>query len=179
MKKILLLPSWMTSLDLYQSYDDLEIRVGKLVQKDFSADYIIGFSLGALAALQDAGSIHGKMILINPPLPKRSLGTWFIKWLGYIICEGSFSKVQHFTKNPFKYFKALVKNIRLLGIDFAETLGKIPKNKLTVICGKNDKFFCDKKAVEFLKSNGINVIETNSGHNWSKNIEEAMRNLII
>ena len=54
MKKILVLPGWMTSIKLYstdaKSFDTL---IGKVDLKTEDADYTIGVSLGALVVLRD------------------------------------------------------------------------------------------------------------------------------
>ncbi len=48
-----------------------------------------------------------------------------------------------------------------------------------VIRSKDDKFFCDNLAVNFLKLKGIKIVEIEGGHNWNKETEKAMNNLII
>src|SRR3989338_9439223 len=157
MKKVLLLAGWMMSIKLYEQYTDLGILFGELDQEGFEVDYVIGFSLGAIVALRDIKKIKGKIILVNPPLPKKNFFVWFVRWIRYIKYEGLFLERQKFTINPFKYIWELLKCIKLLGIDFSDTLENIPKDKITVLRGKGDRFFCDDEAVEFLRSKGIHV----------------------
>lgn len=177
MKKILLLPGWMRSLKLSNDSNDLDIRIGKLGEEDIRADYVIGVSLGALVVLQNTNRIKGKIILINPLLPKRSLVSWFINCVRHITAEGLLPERQKFTRNPIRFFSTLLSCIELLGTDFSETLDEIPREKIVVIRGKNDRFYCDEKAVEFIKSRGIRLIEVDGGHNWSEAIEKALRSV--
>jgi|SRR3989344_7826518 len=180
MKKVLSLPGWMTALRLYKDdIDDFDVYFGGLDEKSFSADYVVGLSLGAIIALYNIEKIKGKVILVNPPLPKRSLFRWLLKWVKYMVKEGLFLKRQKLTINPIRYTKALTTCIKLLSIDFSNILDNVPKDKITVIRGKDDRFFCDELAVNFLKSKNIKVIEVKGGHNWSEEIEETMNNLIV
>lgn len=170
MKKVLLLPGWMTSLKLYNNNKDFHVCLGKLDEESFSADYVVGLSLGALVILRDIKKIKGKVILINPPLPKKNIFIWFTQWIKFITREGLFLKRQKFTINPFKYILELFNCIKLLNIDFSDTFNSISSDIITVIRGKNDIFFCDKTSVSFLHSKGIRVIEVGGGHNWSEEI---------
>jgi len=54
----------------------------------------------------------------------------------------------------------------------------IKNDGITVIRGKNDKYFCDGLAIEFLKSKGIKIVEIDGGHNWNEEMEKMMNNLI-
>ncbi len=178
MKKVLLLPGWVTSIKLFQVYKDFYIRFGKLNETDLNADYLIGVSLGAMIALRDVDKIKGRIILINPPLPKKNFFIWFVRWLKYLKAEGLFWKRQKFTTDPIKYILELVKCINLLSIDFSITLDNLVKDKIVVIRGKQDKFFCDDEAVEFLHSKNIKIVEFDGGHNLSLKMEETMINLM-
>ncbi|HRZ34036.1 MAG TPA: alpha/beta hydrolase [Candidatus Moranbacteria bacterium] len=171
--KILLLPGWMTGLKLYGKYDNLSMQFGK-IDTDAEDVCIIGLSLGALVALRDWNG-KGKLILVNPPLPKRNVLIWLIRWSKFILSEGLFLERQKFTKNPFKYIIEIVRCVKLLLVDFSKRLDEIPKENLTMFRGRNDDFFCDDEAVQFMRSKGFQVIEIeNCGHNWSENIEKAL-----
>ena len=177
MKNILLIPGWgMRKVELYNNDNLFEIRRGKLDKNSFSADYVIGLSLGALVALQNARNIRGKIILINPPIPKRSVVVWFFHWLDYLINEGLFLERQKFIKNPIRWGLEIINCLKLLSTDFSKVFDNFPKEKFTVIRGKNDRFFCDEKAVKFLIDKNINFIEVEGGHNWSEAIEKAIEN---
>ena len=174
MKNVLILPWWMTSLKFYKKHDGLEVCIGELDPESFAADRVIGLSLGAFSVLRDAARISGEIVLINPPVPRRDLGAWCMRWLRFITSEGLFLERQKFTKNPFRYAVALARNIRLLQQDFFEMLPMVTKARITVIRGKNDKFFCDEEAVAFFRLHDIKVIEVDGGHNWCEAIEDAL-----
>jgi hypothetical protein len=152
----------------------VEICIGRPDEKALSADCVIGLSLGALEVLQDIGKIKGRIILVNPPVPRRSLAAWFVRWLRFVVSEGLFLERQKFTKNPLRYAVALAQNIRLLQRDPFEMLSAAINAQMTVIRGKNDKFFCDKEAVAFFRSHNIKVIEVDGGHNWCEALEDAL-----
>src|SRR3989344_769291 len=137
MKKILLLPGWMRDLKLYGTESDFDIRIGKLDEEAVRADYVIGKSLSALVVLQNINRIKGRVILVNPPLPKRNILTWFIHWMRFVATEGLFFERQKFTRNPIRFISTFMGCIKILGIDFSETLERIPKERITVIRGKN------------------------------------------
>jgi hypothetical protein len=180
MKKVLLLPGWMNFIKLYKTdRSDFTICFGKLDEQSNSADYVIGVSLRAIVALRDINQIKGKVILINPPLPKRNFFVWFVRWLKYVANEGVFLERQSFTLNPIKYSLELIKCIKLLNIDFSKTLDAIPKEKLLVIRGKDDRFFCDERAVKFLRAKNIRLVEYNGGHNLSEELERTMDSLTV
>lgn len=173
--KVLLFPGWIRSLKLYKDDGSFDFRIGKLNEDDFHAECVIGMSLGALVVLQNANRIQGKIVLINPLLPKRSLVSWCMSCVRHITSEGLFFERQKFTRNPIKFFKTLLGCIKLLGADFSGILDEIPREKIAVVRGKNDKFYCDDKAVEFIKSKSIKLIEVDGGHNWSESTEAALR----
>ena len=167
----------MTSIKLYRQYNDMNICFGRLDNESLSADYVIGVSLGAMAALKDIKNIKGKVILVNPPLPKKNFFTWIRRWLRYVKIEGLFLKRQKFTVNPVKFFVELVNCIRLMSLDFSPTFENVPKDKIIVVKGKDDTFFCDDEAVKFLRSKNVKVVEFEGGHNLSPKMEETMNNL--
>lgn len=176
MSKVLLLPGWMTALKFYGDNNGLDIQIGKLKENYTQADCVIGISLSALVVLRDINRINGKVILINPPLPKRNILIWFARWVRFITADGLFFERQKFTKNPIKLILTLVDCLKLLKTDFSAVLKNLPKERITVIRGKGDKYFCDDKAADFIRSIGIELIEVDSGHNWSELVEKSLKN---
>lgn len=168
----------MIKLDFYGNPDITFLTSRKLKSTDWSADYMIGFSIGCLTILKNADKITGKIILINPPLPKRNLVVWFGRWVRYLFTEGLFLQRQHFTKNPFKIVGEMVNAARVLSINFDAALEHFPKDRIIVIRGKDDKFCCDDQVVVYLRSKGIKVIDADGGHNWSEGIEEVVNKLV-
>lgn len=179
MKKALVLPGWMTSLRLYKNNaSDFDISYGKLSPEARNADFVIGVSIGALAVLKEINQLKGKIILINPPLPKRNILVWIFQWVKYIV-GGLFIKRQKFTLDPIRWVVEIIRCVRLFGIDFTNTLKAFPKDRLTIIKSKNDNYFCDSKALIFLHTFNVNIVEIEGGHNWNENTEEAMNKLIV
>lgn len=80
----------------------------------------------------------------------------------------------------FKYFISSIFNLsKLLKIDLMPIVFEIPKDKLIIIRGKEDKFIFDNKITNELKAKGINVIEIEGvGHSWSEKINEEIDKII-
>jgi hypothetical protein len=167
----------LIKVDFYRNRDITFLTSRKPTPTDLSADYVMGLSIGCLIILKNLDKITGKIILINPPLPKRNLFFWFGRWVRYLITEGLFLKRQHFTKNPFKIIGEFANAIKLLSINFEPLLESLPKDRITIIRGKDDKLCCDNQAAESLRSKGITVIDAEGGHNWSEGIEKALGEL--
>ena len=178
-KKVLVLPGWMTGITFYKTDSrDFDICFGTLHERAHSAEYVIGVSLGALVVLRDINHIKGNVILVNPPLPKRSFIAWVLRWLKYVANEGLLLERQRFTYNPIKYSLELINCIKLLSIDFSNVLDALPKEKVTVIRGTNDRFFCDDTAATYVRSKNIRLIEFNGGHNLSEALEKTLNSVI-
>lgn len=173
-KKTLVLPPWMDTIKFYTTdIHNFHISSGIVEKSSHDDDYVIGVSLGALAILASALHIKGKIILINPLVPSRSLGVWFMQWVKYI-GGGLFVERQKFTSNPLKWVTSLWRAYRFLTSDFSSVLQMFPKDRLIVIRNKEDDFFCNTEAVAYLRSFGIQVVEIEGGHNWNKNTEDEM-----
>jgi hypothetical protein len=178
-KKILVLPGWMKEIKLYkEDRPDFSFHIGDLDKKSLEAEYLIGYSLGALAILDELNNFQGKVILVNPPLPKKDLYDCFGRWLNYNLTEGLFKERQRFTINPYTWLKGFLECIFLLSTDFSNNLKTFPKERIVVIRGKRDTYFCNDEAQTFLDSMGIKTVLVESGHNWNLEIEEAMDRLI-
>ena len=86
---------------------------------------------------------------------------------------------QKFTSNPVKFGLELIRCVQLLNIDFSKTLENIPKDKVVVVRGKRYIFYCDDKAVTFLRSKGMKVLEYEGGHNLSEKLEDTVDGLTL
>lgn len=175
MKKILVLPGWMSSLELYDEGSGLQLQFGKIDLPISADDIVVGMSLGALIVLRESSRIPGRIILVNPPLPKRNIFHWFTALLRMIAAETPFNNRQKFTRNPFRYAFEVARCIKLLMTDFDAALDAIPKDHLTVIRGRKDSFFADQKTTAYLRKKNVEVIEVDGGHNWSEAIEQSLR----
>ncbi len=179
MRRVLLIPGWMKTIVLYDKKSGLEIRSGAITQEIAEADYIFALSLAALTALESAEKIKGKLILLNPPLPKRPLLKWLWRWLQYITSESLCRKRQRFSSNPIKFIITLLNGIRLLREDFSETIKQFPRERLGIIRGQKDIYFCDAETVELAKRWNIKITEIGAGHNWSAEMEAAIKKLTL
>lgn len=170
----------MLTLKLYKGeIGDFVVDIGKLSEESKSADYVVGFSIGALAALTSINDVKGKIILVSPPLPKRSMWRWLVQWIKYATLEGLFLERHKLSINPFKYIFGLIATKKLFNIDYTEILENSPPGKVMAIRGKEDRFFCDQLAADFLHSLHIKVIEVEGGHHWSEEGERAINSLIV
>lgn len=176
--KTLVLPPWMNTIKFYHT-DIHQFRVSSgVVAKDtYEDDCVIGVSLGALAILERSASVKGMVVLINPLVPQRGLWVWAWHWSRYIL-GGLFVERQRFTLNPLRWVSAVYRAYILLTTDFSEALKVFPKERLVVIRSKEDIFFCDSKAVEYLQTFGVRVVEIEGGHNWNVHTEDAMNKQI-
>ena len=167
---MLILPKWLVSIKLYDESWAFDVQSGSVPEHVGQDDCLVGFSLGALTILDASDRVKGRIILVNPPLPKRNLFVWLMHWYRFFMREGLSSTRQKFTKNPFRFIVALVDCARLLSKDFSPAL-KALKERVVVVRGKGDDYFCDDVAVDFLKELGVRVVEVDAGHNWSEEAE--------
>ena len=68
--------------------------------------------------------------------------------------------------------------VRYLSEEIDNVLDIIPKEKLAVIRGVHDDFFCDAEVGEYLKKKGIILYEVDAGHTWNKSIAEEVDILV-
>lgn len=173
-KKTLVLPPWMNTIKFYNTnVSDFYVSSGVLEKNSYGVEYVVGVSLGALAVLEQATSIQGKVILINPPVPLKGLGFLATQWIKYIT-GGLYVERQKFTLNPYQWIVSLRRAYTLLTTDFSATIRAFPKERLVVIRSKGDRFFCTTEAVTYLREYGVVVVEVEGGHNWNKNTEDEM-----
>lgn len=168
----------MKELKLFSPQNGLDFRFGKIEESLTAEDVVFGMSLGALVVLRESASIPGKIVLINPPLPRRSIFVWLGRWLRMTVYETPFNNRQKFTKNPLRFAIELVRCIKLLSTDFDAAITTLPKERLTVIRGRQDCFFTDNTATAYLRDKGVFVVEVEGGHNWNIGIEnEALKRI--
>jgi|GEM_PF-2258778 len=179
MKRVLVAPGWITKVRLFKKHADLDIYYGRLDAEPSSADYVIGVSLGALVVLRNIEKVTGKVVLVNPPLPRRSLFVWLLRCIRHISNEGLLPERQTFVLNPARFLLELMKAISLLRTDFSKTLDAIPKDRIVVARGNKDIFYCDDKAVAFFRSKNIPVVEYEGGHNICEKLEDTIDGLTM
>lgn len=169
--KFLYIPGWLDKGGFNGYENELSIWSGKMNLDGIKENVVVGHSAGALAALAAwQKNPDLSLILIGPLVPKRNPIVWIFKWLAFIFTEG--------TPMPMRRIKLLVylipatiKLAILMRLDPMRIIKEIPKDKLLIIRGCDDVYFCDKVAIDDLKKEGVNVIEVEGmGHCWSEKI---------
>ena len=176
MIKALIFPGAFQYVKNYGDYDGWDIWLKSFPDEPPVADYYIGHSAGAHFILAHYNPIQsGKLIFVNPQIKKRNLLSLLTSWIKFIFLEG----VKQEKIIPINYWLFGFKKLfELLKVDAFGIMLKIPKEKLIIIRGKSDNYFCDKESVEILKNNNFKVIEVNAGHDWNKNIAETVKSYI-
>lgn len=183
-KKIKLIPGWMNEGDMYLGkgniYEILEIWKDQIDERcNISADYLIGHSLGCNWALKNwTSNKKMRLILVNPLLPKRSLLTWFLRWRRFRREEKSPLKKKTVKETEARLF-GIKKCFTLLRYDFDEIIKNIPKENISIICGKKDTFYCDERFRQYVRSKNIRLIEIgDAGHDWNEGFDREIEKMI-
>lgn len=179
-ENLIFIPGWMDKAEFHGFRDGLEIWTENISSnRKIEAEYVCGFSLGAIfALLLWENNKNIKVILINPLFPKRKITHWFFCWLKFIFSEGTRMPLKRILV-LFHIISGIKKGLDLLKVDAERIIGEIPKNNLVIIRGKKDKFFCDDESIDYFKKKSIKFSEVeNIGHNWSNNFKEEIIKLI-
>jgi hypothetical protein len=167
-KKIFLIPGWMDVVSRYGYASGLDIWLsGTFPKMKKHESCVVGHSLGANFVLVhcDAEKCE-KIILVNPLLLKRSKLGWFVRWFKNTVFERDGFSLKR-AETLMYFFSNLRKAFELLRDDFGRILDDIPADKIIIIRGKEDLFYCDEETAEFVKQKGIRLIEIEGiGHNW-------------
>ncbi|MCX6703072.1 MAG: hypothetical protein NTV02_00040 [Candidatus Zambryskibacteria bacterium] len=92
----------MDTIKFYNTdVSDFHVSSGVLEESSYGDDCIVGVSLGSLAILERAVHTKRNIILINPLVPRKSLGNRAVQWSKYIV-GGLAVERQKFTLNPIK-----------------------------------------------------------------------------
>jgi pimeloyl-ACP methyl ester carboxylesterase len=143
------------------------------------AEYIIGHSAGANYALFNwRNNRNSKLILVGPVIPQRNIFTWTYRMVKFWIFE--WTTVSKERMSGFRHFSSSIsKIVKLLRTDLMPIILEIPRENLTIIRGKNDKFLFDQKSADELRVKGIEIIEIEGvGHNWHEKIREEIDKII-
>lgn len=170
-KKVVYLPGWMDLVKLHKEFCGLEIWQKDIdYQEKIETEYLIGNSLGChFALLNWEKNRNTKLILINPLIEKKSFLVWIWRWCKYFFSEGWRSVHPRKIFNFHNFFQALKKANLLLQRDYWDVLNKLPKEKVLIVKGGKDNFFCDQKLLTKFKSKNLPVLEIpQMGHLWKK-----------
>lgn len=179
-KKIIFIPGWLNTLETYKKYDGLEIWDEKTdYKKEIEADFVIGHSMGAnFTLLNYCHNKKNKIILINPLLHKKNFLFWLWRFFRFHHKEGIYPQ-RKLVKGFGKYLRAFLISFALIKYDLLNILKSLNKDDVYVLRGKKDYFFCDEKAVEYIKAQNLNIIEVDeAGHNWHEKFNDEIRKII-
>jgi predicted alpha/beta hydrolase family esterase len=177
--KTLLLPGWMSRVKNYGIGEGLDIwkKFGDPTA-NLDAQYLIGHSLGCHYALLNwQANRNARLILVNPPLLKRSSIVWLYRWLRYKMIEGLGVSFKDILAADIP--AGIMNCHKLFQGDFEKIIREIPKKDLVIVKGQNDNYFCDHDVADFARAEQIRLIEVaGSGHNWSEDIRQTIINFI-
>lgn len=179
-RRTLLIPGWMSRVKNYGLGEGLDIwkKFGDPTAK-LEVEFLIGHSLGCHYALLNwQANRNTKLILVNPPLMKRSQIDWASRWLRYKLKEGlgvSFKDVLF-----ADIWHGLHKCYRLFRPDFVKIVREIPRADLVIVRGEHDDYFGDYEVAEFARVENIRLVEVGgSGHNWDEAIKNEVQKLLV
>ncbi len=173
MKKVLIFPGAGQYVRNYGSYDGVEIWLaGEDTAQIPVAEWYVGHSLGISFMLAHCGNRpDAKFILINPLLPQRNVFRLLWRWIRFFIGEG----IQKQKRVAFRHWPRVARVIgRLIRVDVWEAIHNIPKEKITIIRGTRDSYFCDAESDVFLRSAGMRVLNADAGHDWNEAIARTV-----
>ena len=148
-------------------------------KRKIEADILIAHSLGCNWALRAwEKNKHLTLILINPLLPKRKIFTWFLRWKKF-----QREEVRPKTKEVIGGFRNKLFGFKtcwdLLRYDFDKIISQIPREKLTIIHGEKDIFYCDEIFKKYIREKNIISKEIkNAWHDWRKEFDQAIEEII-
>lgn len=158
----LFVPGWFDR-GAYYNYSNSADIWHKEIANTQKPETVIAHSLGALWALKEFGLDNElKFIFINPVLQKKNI---FCRWFRYIIFEGAPKHL--FSLKNLKHFIPAIKMANsLFKLPVQDILSQIPKDRLLIIYGENDKYLFDK---ELLVNFSLREIK-GRGHNYSNDL---------
>ncbi|KKQ50934.1 MAG: hypothetical protein US70_C0028G0018 [Parcubacteria group bacterium GW2011_GWD2_38_11] len=170
-KKIVYIPGWMDRAEYNGFPDGLDIWGSRIdYRKKIDAEVVVAHSLGCHFALLNWNEHKNtKLILVNPVLGKRDLGSWALAWLKFFLTEGRKYTSQKRMALFFHFFLKIGLSLEMMRKDVKLILSFVPKENLVVIRGREDLYFCNSNDCKFFVENGIRVVEIDEmGHVWKK-----------
>lgn len=176
-QKILVIPGAFDLVKNYGGYPGIDIWLRESTNNEellANADWIFAASSGPNYVLSTPALGKQKFIFLNPLVKKQSFFSLLIRWIKFMFSE----KISIRRLVPLSHWiYAFIKLYRLLKFDVLTAMKELPKDKIIVIRGKQDKFFCDEESVQMLKQENIPVIEVDAGHLWNQNVADAVKNI--
>lgn len=179
MTKVVTIPGWMDTGKSYGLHSEvLEVWCGQDMPTHIEAGCLVAYSFGAtLALLAWQCNPRLKLILVNPIIPRKSMPQLLWSWVRFILYEGT-----HLRSHRLASFAHLYSNFRkaisLAKVDTLELASKVPREKLVILRGAEDKYLFDAKSAELVRGQGINVIEVpDVGHLYRPTLDKVIGEL--
>jgi hypothetical protein len=177
-KKIIFIPGWMKSVRYYGDFQGADIWCSRFdINKIADVDYILAHSAGCNYILANwKNNNKTKFIFINPLLPKRNFLNWMRRWTKYAFSGAmTYDKQVSFIYFPYAWLKFLLISF----LDPVKSIKNIGRDKVIVLRGSGDNYFCDNQALEVLKNEKINYYEVeNSRHEWDEKFRAKIKEII-
>lgn len=177
-KKIFIIPGFLRPVSFYNWSKGREVwNDDRDIKKVIDAEYVLGYSLGAIGALLNwRENKNTKLILINPLFPRRSVLAWLWRWLKFVVFEGARPRQ---TVGIRKFISGLKLAIAWLRIDAISILEKVPAENVLIFRGSEDRFFFDKSSAEYIGAKKIRVIEMKGvAHDWDEKVKMEVEKYI-
>lgn len=162
-QKFLYIPGWLDRAEYNGLEKGLDIwGADRKNAAPLTEKYIVAHSLGCHWAVLNWHRSNGaKLILVNPLFPKRGWLNWVGRWAAFFFNEGR----KH--TNPqriamFKYvFQGIKDSISLLrnSTEVENVLAEIPKEKVVIVRGERDLFFCNQKSVAYFEQKSLQIFQ--------------------
>lgn len=172
-KKVLYIPGWLDKGERHGFRNNLDIWSQSVnIERDFGVDYVIAHSVGCLVALANWHKHRDfKMIFINPVIFKKNI---FRRWLDLVIREGIPESIWA-SINPFLVIPGLVTIFWLFQTPAAEIIKRLPRDRLLVIYGENDRYLLDNGLIDNFRKQGFKVKALPGvGHNYDPKFDEVI-----
>jgi len=177
-KKIFIIPGFLRPISFYEWSEGREIwGADPDVLKRIEAEYVMGYSLGAIGALLNwQENKNTKLILINPLFPRRSVVEWIWRWLKFLAKEGA--KPRQLV-SVGRFLAGLKLAHSWLKVDAVSLLEQVPREDVFIFRGSNDNFFFDQSAADFIRAKNFRIIEVEGvAHDWDEKIKAEVEKYI-
>jgi hypothetical protein len=179
-KKVVLIPGWMAGDEMYRTkYEILEVWRNKILPEiKIEADWIVTHSLGGQYLLSNPNNWEGKKIILASPLIlKKSIFTWFLRWIKFHLSEKP-PKKREFILGFDQIIFGQKMVWKLLRLDMKKVLSQIPKENIFIVYGEKDIFFFGEESLRLAIELGIKTFSVEAGHYWNDAIAKKVDEII-
>lgn len=177
----LLFPGWMQDSCLYKNYTCFNLWDTEYFEPSLTnVKYLLGHSMGCCpAVLNWKKNPEATVILFNPLISKKSRIKLIYNFIVMMFSSPGAAKAWKGSVK-WKYLPIAIKNaIFFRRVDILKIIKEIPKDKLIIVRGKSDKYFCDLDSAVILCHSKIPFIELDgANHFWSPSVNNLVQQLI-